>query len=178
MVEELLIPATQSHSHFSCVPTIPQCHTHPSGYPNPHSFVHPGPGSGFDPSSPCPSPPFTSTDPFYMAQLQEMQARQARNDGAFASMGRPEEGSPFAAGQHHAHPYQLHQQWDPHCGGNGTEVMSYAAVQYQQLDQQMSPTQPAMGLRDATHGFFDNPHYQHHSMISPPTPVSMCAMEG
>lgn len=100
MVEELLIPATQAQvqtqSHFQ---TQTQTHhIYPSYHP-PYSPASESFYPTFDPSQPCTAAPphssqFTSTDPFYIAQMQEMQ----RQGGTFTRLGRPDERSPFLLG--------------------------------------------------------------------------------
>jgi hypothetical protein len=112
MVEELLDPnpAIQSHQiqtyPSSPYPSYPpyQPFASSTGHYQAQTQTASGCHPTFDPSphQSCavtgPSSLFTSTDPFYIAQLQEKQRQTRAHDGAFAVLGRPDERSPFLLG--------------------------------------------------------------------------------
>ncbi|KAF8630042.1 hypothetical protein AX15_003134 [Amanita polypyramis BW_CC] len=153
MVEELLIPCAQTpvQAQANAYPHAPLSHQ-PSGSSEAyythqssenyrtlsHSHIQATSTSSdhspaFDPSV-CSSPSspslFTSTDPFYIAQLQEMQMQvqtrhgawsgyegQPHNRNSFARLGKPDEASPFLRGAQ-------------------TQAQVQASQQYQQQQQQ------------------------------------------
>ena len=118
MVEELLIPSSPVISsplnslYRPTTPThfIPSSPLSPS-FQNGHAF----PSTMTSPSQPHPDPSsvFTSTDPFYIAQLQASQSfNNSSPQSVFSQNGRISQGSPFAIPQyHHRHPSQ-YQNWD------------------------------------------------------------------
>ncbi len=94
MVEELLLPSPSSSSNS--VPTTPSfTSSHPHAHlPSPASF------SFNDLSTPSSNTLFTTTDPFYLSQLQNSQQPFAPNPAVsqsiFAQNGRLSQGSQFA----------------------------------------------------------------------------------
>ena len=127
MVEELLIPSSpvssnsfykSSTPHFATpfMPSSPATsslqnnHTFPS-----HSMTQPH----SDPSS-----VFTSTDPFYIAQLQASQTfNNSSPQSVFSQNGHISQSSPFTAPQYHHHHHHQYQNWE-----NKPVAMSCAAA--------------------------------------------------
>ncbi|KAF8906754.1 hypothetical protein CPB84DRAFT_1769554 [Gymnopilus junonius] len=100
MVEELLIPMSPASSS---IPTSPSNST-------PHLFSYSNTYSDPRPSSPATSL-FTTTDPFYIAQLQALsQQSQPQTQTVFAQNGRLSQSSPFAVPMQMQHHSQ--SQWD------------------------------------------------------------------
>ena len=119
MVEELLIPSSPLASsnafyksntpHFS-TPFMPSSPV-TSSFPNNHMI---SPQSHPDPSS-----VFTSTDPFYIAQLQASQSFNNPPQSVFSQNGHISQSSPFATPlqsqyhhHHHLHHPSQYQNWD------------------------------------------------------------------
>jgi len=107
MVEELLNPNSAAQTYpGSPYPSYPsyQPYVSSTGHYQAQTQTASGCHPTFDPSlhQSCavtgPSSLFTSTDPFYIAQLQEKQRQTRAHDGAFTVLGRPDERSPFLLG--------------------------------------------------------------------------------
>lgn len=96
----------------------------PSQPPGRYSHQRSSSNSGNIASPPVPSSPivhsdghFATSDPFYLAQLQQLQQQQAQNpftttSSIFGQLGKPTQQSPFAqAPQYH---HYSHQQFGPY----------------------------------------------------------------
>lgn len=96
----------------------------PSQFAPRHSHQRANSISGNITSAPIPSSPtihsdghFATSDPFYLAQLQQLQQQQAQNpftttSSIFGQLGKPTQQSPFAqAPQYH---HYSHQQFGPY----------------------------------------------------------------
>lgn len=109
MVEDLLIPSSPASPNSA--PTqysLPHQYSPPSGS---HSHMHSGSSfSGAQPNEPSPSL-FTSTDPFYMAQLQATQ-NYSTAPRYFTETTCTSSQSPFLIQQQQA--YQLQQRRENH----------------------------------------------------------------
>ncbi|KDQ65046.1 hypothetical protein JAAARDRAFT_43849 [Jaapia argillacea MUCL 33604] len=99
MVEELLwpsSPSTSSASHNQFPFNHSHSHSHPIPSPAKHrSPSYPHPGQQHFLIDPTPST-FTSTDPFYIAQMQAAQSNNSPQS-FFSQAGRPSQHSPFLA---------------------------------------------------------------------------------
>ncbi|KDR74446.1 hypothetical protein GALMADRAFT_141483 [Galerina marginata CBS 339.88] len=124
MVEELLIPSSPtlpsvSGSHFgNSFPTstsassnsFSQNNTNNNGFSS-YNHVY---------SEPSPSSPtangslFTTTDPFYIAQLQASNNTAPQSPSVFAQNGRLAQSSPFALPQYHTSFHAHGQNWEHH----------------------------------------------------------------
>lgn len=120
MVEELLIPSSPVISNSFYKPVNP----HLSASSTPSSPMSPSfqnshnhsisPSQSFTDSS-SPSSVFTSTDPFYMAQLQASQSYSNTSpQSVFSQNGHISQSSPFSIPQyhHHHHHSSQYQNWD------------------------------------------------------------------
>ncbi|KAJ3811283.1 hypothetical protein F5876DRAFT_64912 [Lentinula aff. lateritia] len=104
MVEDILMPSSPASAGYSSAQyAVQQQMNSPfqkSHNRNPHnrstsSFTaSPSPSSVSESSS-----SFTSTDPFYLAQLQAMQSHNAPSPSAMSQLGMPAQHSPFAQQQ-------------------------------------------------------------------------------
>ncbi|KAF8966467.1 hypothetical protein BDZ97DRAFT_1756606 [Flammula alnicola] len=118
-------PSPASSSTFQAPPPTPSSPYPSSAYPPSSSSISTSnsncPSSyNYNYNDPSPSSPssnaslFTTTDPFYIAQLQASQAPQQQQYSGFAQHGRAAPGSPFAlpagAAQYHQMPYHA-QGW-------------------------------------------------------------------
>ncbi|PPQ99683.1 hypothetical protein CVT26_009109 [Gymnopilus dilepis] len=113
MVEELLIPASPtlgsvSGSHYGNPPATFSLTTAHNTDSNMYSVCE-------RPSEPSPTSPstsaFTSTDPFYLAQLQALANPTPQPQSIFAQNGRLAQNSPFALPQYHS--FHAHgQNWE------------------------------------------------------------------
>lgn len=116
MVEELLIPSSPVSSnsfyksgtpHFS-MPSSPVA----SSLQNIHTF----PSTSMSQSHPDPSSVFTSTDPFYIAQLQASQSfNHSSPQSVFSQNGHMSQSSPFTTPlqtQYHHHHHHQYQSWE------------------------------------------------------------------
>jgi hypothetical protein len=96
MVEEILIPSSPPSASYSAPFVFQQQLSNAS--PKPQSRGHHNRFTSPAPSSPNSvadaSSSFTSTDPFYLAQLQAMQ-NQTHTPSSFSQLGRPAQQSPF-----------------------------------------------------------------------------------
>ncbi|KAF5361585.1 hypothetical protein D9757_011558 [Collybiopsis confluens] len=106
MVEEILMPSSPaSTGQYPSSPFAIQQQLHSTSTPRSQNKGHwftppfnPGPSSvPTSPSSISDASSFTSTDPFYLAQLQAMQAAAAPSP--FSQLGRPSQHSPFMQSQ-------------------------------------------------------------------------------
>jgi hypothetical protein len=113
MVEELLIPASpvpsnsfykSSTPHFS-MPSSPVTTSN-------HAF----PSTSMTQTHSDPSSVFTSTDPFYMAQLQASQTfNNSSPQSVFSQNGHISQSSPFTTPlqtQYHHHHHHQYQSWE------------------------------------------------------------------
>ncbi|KAJ4472022.1 hypothetical protein J3R30DRAFT_3298575 [Lentinula aciculospora] len=100
MVEEILVPSSPASPGYSSASyavqqqmSISQQKPHNRGPHNPSitSF----PSFPISSSSVSESSSFTSTDPFYLAQLQAMQSHGASSPSALSQLGMPAQHSPF-----------------------------------------------------------------------------------
>lgn len=124
MVEELLIPSSPVSSNSFYKPATPQFSTPfiPSSpvsssfqsnhtFPSTHSTLSSSSHSHSDPSS-----TFTSTDPFYIAQLQASQSfNNSSPQSVFSQNGHISQSSPFAVPlqtQYHHHHSSQYQNWE------------------------------------------------------------------
>jgi hypothetical protein len=124
MVEELLIPSSPVSSNSFYKPSTPQFSTpfmssspvassFQSNYtfPSTHSTLSSSSQSHSDPSS-----VFTSTDPFYIAQLQASQSfNNSSPQSAFSQNGQISQNSPFFQTQYHQHNHHhssQYQNWE------------------------------------------------------------------
>ncbi|KAF8876286.1 hypothetical protein CPB84DRAFT_1852991 [Gymnopilus junonius] len=109
MVEDLLIPSSPTLSSVSGSQFgNPSASFSMTPHPHIDSNVYP---SYENLSEPSPSPTtslFTSTDPFYIAQLQASNSPIPQSQSVFAQNGRLTQNSPFAVPQYH--PFHSHGQ--------------------------------------------------------------------
>lgn len=96
----------------------------PSQFPGRYSHQRANSNSGYMASPPVPSSPtihsdghFATSDPFYLAQLQQLQQQQAQNpftttSSIFGQLGKPTQQSPFAQTPQYHH--YSHQQFGPY----------------------------------------------------------------
>lgn len=87
MVEDLLTPSSPGGAS---VPMPAYAHQQSSARSQTYGGYTESPSSSL----------FTSTDPFYIAQMQALQNPQHRTNSAFAQAGRPSEYSPFLQHTH------------------------------------------------------------------------------
>jgi hypothetical protein len=134
MVEELLIPSSPVSSNSFYKPSTPQFSTpfmpsspvassqNNSTFPSTHTALSSSSQSHSDPSS-----VFTSTDPFYIAQLQASQSfNKSSPQSVFSQNGQISQNSPFFQTQYHHHNHHhssQYQNWD-----NNPVAMSCAAA--------------------------------------------------
>ncbi|KAF9782128.1 hypothetical protein BJ322DRAFT_196553 [Thelephora terrestris] len=124
MVEELLLSASP-----------------PSQFHGRYSHQRANSNSGYMASPPTPSSPtihsdghFTTSDPFYLAQLQQLQQQQAQNPFAttssiFGQLGKPTQQSPFAqAPQYHHYSSQQFGPYDVDKYGRGHQRSTLVAA--------------------------------------------------
>ncbi|PFH50332.1 hypothetical protein AMATHDRAFT_85853 [Amanita thiersii Skay4041] len=152
IVEDLLIPASTTHVHHH--------HHHPPSHASNLGHTQAQFSSPSDPSSCCPSSLFTSTDPFYIAQVEQMQARQNNcSQGVFSRMGRPQESSPFVV-----------------TPGGGV-----AQAPQQQVQVQMQTQYEYHTLDHPVYGFSDHSHpqaiYEQGHWTPTVSSVTMCSMQ-
>ncbi|KAJ3734547.1 hypothetical protein DFJ43DRAFT_133577 [Lentinula guzmanii] len=99
MVEDILVPSSPASAGFSSAPYAQQSMNAPSQ--KNHSRSHFNlttssfPSSPASPSSVSESSSFTSTDPFYLAQIQAMQSHNLSTPSALSQLGMPAQHSPF-----------------------------------------------------------------------------------
>ena len=113
----------------------------PSKFVSRHSHQRASSNQAYMTSPPTPSSPtthseghFATSDPFYLAQLQQLQQQQAQNpftttSSIFGQLGKPTQQSPFTqTPQYHHYPHQQFAPYDVEQYGHGHQCSTLVAA--------------------------------------------------